>query len=271
MASAKSFRDLKVYQAAQEAAVRIFELSKRFSREEQYSLTDQIRRSSRAVKAIIAEAWARRRYKAAFINKIDEALGESSDLRPHSPGLQAAVAGLFAALSGWRTAAVHLERLPRDQGRREADIVLGNIPQELRSVPAQGEASDWAVDPSSGRKACAAAVRTLTSLPADTPSLRLLADRTADAQGAQPRPVALQPPARAVQGQSDQVRRGRHDLVVRAVHGRRQGRAVLFRPSRFVVLPGVVRGVIDPPIAGGPRSMRWHAGHRIGLATPEAG
>jgi four helix bundle protein len=77
MASAKSFRDLKVYQAAREAAGRIFELSKRFSREEQYSLTDQIRRSSRAVKAIIAEAWAHRRYKAAFVNKIDEALGEA--------------------------------------------------------------------------------------------------------------------------------------------------------------------------------------------------
>src|SRR5438128_7847339 len=77
MAFAKSFRDLKVYQAAREAAGRIFELSKSFSREEQYSLTDQIRRSSRAVKAMIAEAWARRRYKAAFVNKIDEALGEA--------------------------------------------------------------------------------------------------------------------------------------------------------------------------------------------------
>jgi four helix bundle protein len=77
MASAKSFRDLKVYQAAREAAGRIFKLSKRFSREERYSLTDQIRRSSRAVKAIIAEAWARRRYKAAFVNKIDEPLGEA--------------------------------------------------------------------------------------------------------------------------------------------------------------------------------------------------
>src|SRR6266566_9296694 len=77
MASAKSFRDLKVYQAAREAARRIFELSESFPREEQYSLTDQIRRSSRAVKAIIAEAWARRRYKAAFVNKIDEALGEA--------------------------------------------------------------------------------------------------------------------------------------------------------------------------------------------------
>jgi four helix bundle protein len=77
MAAAKSFRDLKVYGASREAARCIFELSKSFPREERYSLTDQIRRSSRAVKAIIAEAWARRRYKAAFINKIDEALGES--------------------------------------------------------------------------------------------------------------------------------------------------------------------------------------------------
>ena len=77
MATAKSFRDLKVYQASREAARCIFELSKGFPREERYSLTDQIRRSSRAVKAIIAEAWARRRYKAAFVNKIDEALGEA--------------------------------------------------------------------------------------------------------------------------------------------------------------------------------------------------
>src|SRR6266404_1385131 len=77
MGPAKSFRDLKVYQAAREAARLIFETSKSFPLEEQYSLTDQIRRSSRAVKAMIAEAWARRRYKAAFVNKIDEALGEA--------------------------------------------------------------------------------------------------------------------------------------------------------------------------------------------------
>jgi four helix bundle protein len=77
MGAAKSFRDLKVYQATRETARTIFEISKSFPREEQYSLTDQIRRSSRAVKAMIAEAWARRRYKAAFVNKIDEALGEA--------------------------------------------------------------------------------------------------------------------------------------------------------------------------------------------------
>ncbi len=79
MAPAKSFRELKVYQAAREAAGRIFTMTKSFPREERYALTDQIRRSSRAVKAMIAEASARRRYKAAFINKIDEALGEANE------------------------------------------------------------------------------------------------------------------------------------------------------------------------------------------------
>ena len=79
MAAAKSFRDLKVYQAPREAALRIFTATKTFPREERHALTDQIRRSSRAVKAMIAEAWARRRYKAAFINKIDEALGEANE------------------------------------------------------------------------------------------------------------------------------------------------------------------------------------------------
>jgi four helix bundle protein len=79
MAGAKSFRELKVYVAAREAAKRVFTVSGHFPREERYALTDQIRRSSRAVKAMLAEAWARRRYKAAFINKIDEALGEANE------------------------------------------------------------------------------------------------------------------------------------------------------------------------------------------------
>jgi four helix bundle protein len=79
MALAKSFRELNVYQAAQEAAAGVFELSKRFPREEQYSLTDQIRRSSRAVNAMIAEAWARRRYRPAFVDKINQALGEAME------------------------------------------------------------------------------------------------------------------------------------------------------------------------------------------------
>lgn len=79
MAIANSFRDLNVYRQAQETAQKIFELSRNFPAEERYSLTDQIRRSSRAVKAMIAEAWGRRRYKAVFINKLDEALGEATE------------------------------------------------------------------------------------------------------------------------------------------------------------------------------------------------
>ena len=79
MALAKSFRDLNVYQLARGAARRVFEVSKTFPKEERYSLTDQIRRSSRAVNALLAEAWARRRYVAAFINTVDEALGEANE------------------------------------------------------------------------------------------------------------------------------------------------------------------------------------------------
>jgi uncharacterized membrane protein YccC len=116
---------------------------------------------------------------AALDPVIDEVLGDSSDLRPHSPVLQAAAGGLFAALSGWRAAAVHLDFLG-NTGRREAGIVLENIPLELRSVPVDGKAGDWAVDPARWRKACTSAVRALIILPADTPSLRLLADRTAE-------------------------------------------------------------------------------------------
>jgi four helix bundle protein len=79
MAAIKSFRDLDVYTLARKQAKNIFELSKSFPAEEKYSLTDQIRRSSRAVNALVAEAWARRLYPAAFKNKIDEALGEAME------------------------------------------------------------------------------------------------------------------------------------------------------------------------------------------------
>jgi four helix bundle protein len=75
----KSFRELNVYKAARQESQRIFKRSRNFAPEERYALTDQIRRSSRAVKAMVAEAWARRRYRAVFINKIDEALGEATE------------------------------------------------------------------------------------------------------------------------------------------------------------------------------------------------
>lgn len=76
---AKTFRDLNVYQRAQQVSRQIFVVSGKFPAEERYSLTDQVRRSSRAVKAMVAEAWGRRRYKAVFVNKLDEALEEATE------------------------------------------------------------------------------------------------------------------------------------------------------------------------------------------------
>jgi four helix bundle protein len=79
MAEIRSFRDLDVYQNARRLSRDVFQLTRSFPNEERYSLTDQIRRSSRAVGAMIAEAWARRRYQAAFVNKLNEALGEAME------------------------------------------------------------------------------------------------------------------------------------------------------------------------------------------------
>jgi len=59
--------------------MRVFEVSKRFSKEETYSLTDQIRRSSRSVCANLAEAWRRRRYEGAFVNKLSESETEAAE------------------------------------------------------------------------------------------------------------------------------------------------------------------------------------------------
>jgi uncharacterized membrane protein YccC len=110
---------------------------------------------------------------------IDETVGESARMRRHSPILQAAVDGLFAALAGWRAVAVHLVHLPNDQARAEADIVLRNIPPELRTAPAQGEPTRWIADPSRLRRSCEAAMQAQIAQPAATPSLRLLSDQTA--------------------------------------------------------------------------------------------
>jgi len=74
-----SFRDLVVYQKARALQHEIFEISKSFPREETFSLTDQIRRSSRAIGANIAEAWAKRRYEKHFVSKLTDADGEQME------------------------------------------------------------------------------------------------------------------------------------------------------------------------------------------------
>ena len=75
----QSHRDLRVYQKAFDTAMDLFELSKRFPKEETYSLTDQIRRCSRSVCANLAEAWRKRRYPAAFVCKLCDSEGEAAE------------------------------------------------------------------------------------------------------------------------------------------------------------------------------------------------
>ncbi|MCA6379402.1 MAG: four helix bundle protein [Cytophagales bacterium] len=72
----ESFRDLEVYKFSRLLSKDIFELTKSFSKEEMYSLTDQVRRSSRSVGAQIAETWVKRRYEKHFISKLTDADGE---------------------------------------------------------------------------------------------------------------------------------------------------------------------------------------------------
>jgi uncharacterized membrane protein YccC len=110
---------------------------------------------------------------------IDEAIGESSRLRYHSPALQSAVDGMLAALSAWRNVSARLWRLPEATARQESAAVLRNIPPEPQSALQQGDPTQWMADPIGMRRVFDAAVAKLIALPAGTPSLRVLADQTA--------------------------------------------------------------------------------------------
>lgn len=77
----KTHGDLEVYQSAFTAAMQIFELTREFPVEERYSMTDQLRRSSRSVCANIAEAWRKRRYEKVFISKLSDAECEAAEVQ----------------------------------------------------------------------------------------------------------------------------------------------------------------------------------------------
>jgi four helix bundle protein len=80
MAAINSFRDLIVFQKAYKLAMEIFEITRTFPKEEKYSLTDQILRSSRSITVNIAEAWAKRIYPKHFVSKLTDSLGEEPAL-----------------------------------------------------------------------------------------------------------------------------------------------------------------------------------------------
>jgi four helix bundle protein len=75
----RHFRDLQVYRRAFAAAMKIYDLTKRFPPEEKFALVDQIRRASRSVCSNLAEAWRKRRYQAVFKNKLTDAMQEASE------------------------------------------------------------------------------------------------------------------------------------------------------------------------------------------------
>ncbi len=79
MKKVKSVEELDVYKTAFESAMKIFMISKNFPKDEKYSLTDQVRRSSRAVCANLAEGWRKRKYIKVFINKLSDAAAEAAE------------------------------------------------------------------------------------------------------------------------------------------------------------------------------------------------
>jgi len=105
---ARSFRDLVIYQKAFKVAKTIFEISKTFPKEEAYSLTDQIRRSSRSIGAQISEAWGKRRYERHFISKLTDADAEQLETQH------------------WTDVAVSCDYMEQKQGNR----IIGDL-QEI--------------------------------------------------------------------------------------------------------------------------------------------
>ncbi len=108
----KSHVELEVYQISFEAAMQVFEASKKFPVEERYSLTDQIRRSSRSVCANLAEAWRKRRYMAAFVAKLNDSEAEAAETQT------------------WLNFAVSCEYMDKELAReiyRTYDQVLGKL------------------------------------------------------------------------------------------------------------------------------------------------
>src|SRR5205814_1976415 len=85
------------------------------------------------------------------------------------------------ALAGWRAVANHLARLPRDRAQDETALIRPQLPAELRAQPGQAKPARWLTDPTGPHRICEATVRRLRSMPAATPSLQLLLDKTAEA------------------------------------------------------------------------------------------
>jgi four helix bundle protein len=112
MKKVRTHRDLDVYRRAMDVAMRVFEATRTFPKEETYSLIDQVRRSSRSVCANLAEAWRKRRYELVFVSKLSDAETEAAETQV------------------WIEFAVKCGYLPRDKGAelyKDCDAVIATI------------------------------------------------------------------------------------------------------------------------------------------------
>jgi four helix bundle protein len=127
----QSHRESEVYQLTFEAAMQLFDLSKGFPAEERYSLTDQMRRSSRSVCANLAEAWRKRRYEGAFLLKLSDSEAEAAETQT------------------WLEFAVKCNYLDADTGRelcRTYDHILGKLVIMISNL------SPWLIRRAEGRR-----------------------------------------------------------------------------------------------------------------------
>ena len=108
----RTHKELDVYQLGFQASMRIFELTKKFPIEERYSLTDQIRRSSRSVCSNITEAWRKRRYEGSFLVKLSDSEAEAAETQTWLD---------FAVECGY------LDRKTADELYQEYDHILGKL------------------------------------------------------------------------------------------------------------------------------------------------
>jgi four helix bundle protein len=124
----RSAKELEVYRKAYALAMRIFEISSRFSLEERFALTGQIRRSSRSVWMNLREAWAKRRYEAHFVNKVTDCDGENAETDTSLD---------FAAECGYISGAEHSElaALAAEVGRMLGAMIGNPAPFLLSAAP----------------------------------------------------------------------------------------------------------------------------------------
>jgi four helix bundle protein len=133
---AQSFRDLIVYQKSRQLQREILKLTKSFPREEMFSLTDQIRRSSRSIGANITEAWAKRRYEKHFISKLTDSDGEQMETQHWIE------TALESEYIDQKTSAQLVEKC-LEIGRMlngmmdKADLFCGEPPRTVREEPAE--------------------------------------------------------------------------------------------------------------------------------------